>query len=67
MRATGFFYLKLPAGYVQEWHPAPRRQYVIAISGRTEIELADGKKFHWNRADCSRLKTSPEEDTCLAA
>jgi hypothetical protein len=30
---------------VQEWHPAPRRQYVIAVSGRAEIELADGKKI----------------------
>jgi hypothetical protein len=45
VKATGFFYLKLPAGYVQEWHPAPRRQYVIAVSGRAEIELADGKKI----------------------
>jgi hypothetical protein len=45
VKATGFFYLKLPAGYVQEWHPAPRRQYVIPVSGRVEIELADGKKI----------------------
>ncbi len=45
VKATGFFYLKLPAGYVQEWHPAPRRQYVITVSGRFEIELADGKKI----------------------
>ena len=45
VKATGFFYLKLPAGHVQEWHPAPRRQYVIALSGRNEIELADGEKI----------------------
>ena len=45
VKATGFFYLKLPAGHVQEWRPAPRRQYVIALSGRNEIELADGEKI----------------------
>ena len=45
VKASGFFYLKLPAGHVQEWHPAPRRQYVIGVSGRGEIELADGKKI----------------------
>ena len=43
-KATGFFYLKLPAGYVQDWHPAPRRQYAIALSGLGEIELVDGGK-----------------------
>src|ERR1039457_1966960 len=45
VKASGFFYLKLPAGHVQEWQPAPRRQYVIGVSGRGEIELADGKKI----------------------
>jgi hypothetical protein len=45
VKATGFFCLKLPAGRVQEWHTAPRRQYVIALSGRNEIELADGGKI----------------------
>lgn len=45
VKASGFFYLKLPAGHVQEWHPAPRRQYVIGVSGRGEIELADEKKI----------------------
>jgi hypothetical protein len=45
VKATGFFYLKLPAGHLQEWRPAPRRQNVIALSGRNEIELADGEKF----------------------
>lgn len=49
VKATGFFYLKLPAGYVQEWHPAPRRQYVITVSGRFEIELADGEKIPLER------------------
>jgi hypothetical protein len=30
---------------VSDWHTAPRRQYVITLSGRGEIELAGGKKI----------------------
>jgi quercetin dioxygenase-like cupin family protein len=45
VKATGIFYLKLPAGQVQEWHTAPRRQYLIELSGRSEIELGDGEKI----------------------
>jgi quercetin dioxygenase-like cupin family protein len=32
-------------GLVLSWHPAPRRQYVITLSGHGEIEVADGKKI----------------------
>src|SRR6476661_2160491 len=36
---------RTPAGYVNDWHPAPQRQYVITLSGRGEIELVGGKKI----------------------
>jgi quercetin dioxygenase-like cupin family protein len=32
-------------GSVADWHTAPRRQYVITLSGRGEIELVGGKKI----------------------
>ena len=32
----------MAAGTVMDWHPAPRRQLVIHISGQLEIALADG-------------------------
>jgi len=32
-------------GSVADWHQAPRRQYVITLSGQGEIEVAGGKKF----------------------
>src|SRR5437879_5221387 len=32
-------------GTVQDWHVGPRRQYVITLSGRAEIEVAGGKKI----------------------
>ncbi len=40
--ATGVFFRRAPAGHVQDWHPAPRRQYVITLAGQSEIELSDG-------------------------
>lgn len=33
-------------GTVQDWHNAPRRQYVITLSGQGEVEVAGGKKIH---------------------
>ena len=33
------------AGHFSDWHVGPRRQYVITLSGRGEIEVAAGKKI----------------------
>lgn len=40
--ATGVYFRRAPAGHVQDWHPAPRRQYIMTLSGQSEIELGDG-------------------------
>ena len=31
-----------PPGSFSDWHIAPRRQYIITLSGEAEIGLADG-------------------------
>lgn len=31
-------------GSVDDWHRAPRRQYVVTLSGHGEVEVAGGKK-----------------------
>jgi hypothetical protein len=31
--------------YNLDWHPAPNRQYVVTLSGESEIELEDGRKL----------------------
>jgi len=31
--------------YNLDWHPAPARQYVITLSGESEVELEGGKKI----------------------
>ena len=36
---------RAPAGRVSDWHTAPRRQYVITLSGHGELEVAGGKKI----------------------
>ncbi len=33
---------QMPVGTFIDWHPAPRRQYVIILSGQLEIGLGDG-------------------------
>ncbi len=40
--AAGIVFSKFDAGYFSDWHRAPRRQYVITISGEVEIGLRDG-------------------------
>lgn len=44
-KTQGIFFREDPAGRFQDWHPAPRRQWVIIIKGELEIGLGDGS-FH---------------------
>jgi quercetin dioxygenase-like cupin family protein len=41
-KAAGIQFRSAPAGHFIDWHPAPRRQFVITISGEVEIGLPDG-------------------------
>ena len=45
MKATGVQFSRTAAGNFSDWHVGPRRQYVITLSGRGEIEVAGGKKI----------------------
>ncbi len=38
-------------GHFIDWHPAPRRQYIISLSGHIEIELGDSTKHTFNPGD----------------
>ena len=37
-------FLRWPRGFVWDGHPASKRQYVIIISGRGEVDVVGGKK-----------------------
>jgi hypothetical protein len=42
---------RAPPGRVADWHTAPRRQYVITLSGHGEVELNDGTKIELGPGD----------------
>lgn len=46
MAITGAELHRSTPGNVQDWHRAPRRQYVITLTGQAELEVAGGKKIH---------------------
>ena len=41
--ATGVIFRRSPADQYIDWHPAPRRQFVITLSGEAEVEASDGE------------------------
>ena len=43
MKATGVQFTRR-GPYFNDWHPGPRRQFVITLSGRAELEMAGGQK-----------------------
>jgi len=45
LKVAGAEIHRTPPGRVNDWHNAPRRQYVITLSGRGEIEVAGGRKI----------------------
>ncbi len=44
--ATGVIFRRSSASQYVDWHPAPRRQFVITLSGEAEIEASDGEVRH---------------------
>ena len=44
MKATGVEFSRRAPGPVSDWHVGPRRQFVITLSGRAELEVAGGQK-----------------------
>jgi hypothetical protein len=42
LAASQIAFRENPVGQFLDWHPAPRRQFVIILSGQLEIGLGDG-------------------------
>ena len=42
IRATGVVFKNDRPAHILEWHRAPRRQYVITLSGSVDIRIGDG-------------------------
>ena len=44
VKATGVVFRETAGDYNYDFHPAPRRQYVVNLEGEVEIEVGDGTK-----------------------
>ena len=42
---------KQEVGYFIDWHPAPRKQYIITLAGNVEIGLGDGTVYTLSPGD----------------
>ncbi len=51
MPATGILFRETVGSLDQQWHNAPRRQYVITLRGRGEIEVGDGSRRQFGPGD----------------
>ncbi len=51
LETTKITFRTAPAGNFIDWHPAPRRQFVIILSGHLEIGLGDGSKHVFGPGD----------------
>ncbi len=40
-----------PSDYFSDYHNAPRKQYVMTLAGRAELEVADGSKRQMGPGD----------------
>ena len=45
-----------PPGVLEDWHPAPRRQFVIILSGKLEISFEDGSKKVFGPGDARLME-----------
>ena len=51
LAATQIAFRVWPVGQFLDWHPAPRRQFVIILAGRLEIGLSDGSTHVFGAGD----------------
>ena len=49
--AQHIFFRQWEPGHFIDWHPAPRRQYIISISGMVEVGLEDGSTYRFMPGD----------------
>ncbi len=41
---TGMILRENPGDYFYDWHPAPRKQYIVMLEGMLVVEVSDGEK-----------------------
>jgi quercetin dioxygenase-like cupin family protein len=60
------FFREWAPGHFIDWHPAPRRQYIISLSGLVEVGLEDGTTHRFLPGDARLVEdTSGKGHTTL--
>jgi quercetin dioxygenase-like cupin family protein len=59
--ASSIFFKEFPPGTFLDWHPAPRRQIVIILSGRLEHGFRDGSRYKFGPGDVRLLEDTTGE------
>ncbi len=36
-------FVRMPAGWFGDWHPAPRRQFMFCLAGAVAVQVSDGE------------------------
>ena len=54
--AKGVVFRSSPPGSLSDWHTAPRRQYIITLSGEAEIGVGDGTIHHLGPGDVNMVE-----------
>ena len=60
--ATGIIFREVPPTYDLDWHPAPRRQYIINLDAGVQITASDGESRKIGAGEVLS-KTRPARDT----
>ena len=42
--ATHYGFSQFPSGWLGEWHPTPRKQFYLILSGEVECTVSDGER-----------------------
>ena len=50
-KTQNIFFRQWASGYFIDWHPAPRRQYIISLSGVVDVGLEDGSTHRFLPGD----------------
>lgn len=48
---ANLIFRRFPADYFSDWHTAPRRQYIVILSGKMEIGIGDGTTRQFGPGD----------------
>lgn len=67
MATTGIVFRSTEPGSFSDWHNAPRRQFVITLSGETEIVLSAGSKHRFGPGHANLVEDTTGKGTPLGS